>query len=127
MLGNARPKARFWTLAILLTAMAAIGVRVMQNRFDAADLRNAEDLVRSYDAGRGRTIEDVVARRHPDAPITWHAGVRSGCFGYVRVRCQAGSRSYLWDVDMGSVSIHPANPDGRSVLTELDRPGPGAS
>jgi hypothetical protein len=119
--------ARFWTLAILVTALTAVGVRVMQSRFDAADLRNAADLVRTYTAAGPRTLEEVVSRRHPDARITWHSSLRSGCFGYVRVRCRAGRRTYLWDVDMGSVSIHPANPAGRSILRQMERDRGGPS
>ena len=123
----ARAKAAtFWVIPIILTAVTGVTLGYMQTRFDAADLRNATNLVRSYDGGRGPTVEDIVRSQEPGAHLTWDSAVRSGCLGWVRVRCRAeGARrtvTYLWDVDMGTVSIHPANAVGRRVLANLERP-----
>jgi hypothetical protein len=113
----------FWVIAIALTVFAGVGMSWMQTRFDAADLRNATELVRSYDAGGRRSVEDIVRARHPRGRLSWDSTIRSGCFGYVRVRCRAEEpghvSTYLFDVDMGSVSIHPANAAGRRALAEL--------
>jgi len=117
----------FWLVAVALTVLAGVGMSYMQTRFDSADLRNATELVRSYDGGHGRSLEDIVRAQHPGGRLSWDSTIRSGCFGYVRVRCRAEEpgrvATYLFDVDMGSVSIHPANAAGRRALAELDHPG----
>jgi hypothetical protein len=113
---------------MILTALAAaVCVVYLQHRFDAADVKNCVAVTQTYRAPSGRTIPDVLASRHPGAPVEWSATETSSCFQHVRVEARVTPKDtaplvYEFDVDLNGPSIHPGNPLGVEALELLDAP-----
>lgn len=119
---------------IIFLVAATMTVRYVEQRFNGADVRNGVEIVQGYRAPSGRLLQDALVARHPGLPrngIRWEGELLSSCYQYVRVRAivtEPGGRSreYAFDVDINTVSIHPGNPNGLSVLRELGRSTTGA-
>lgn len=110
---------------MILTALsAAVCVVYLQQRFDAADMKNAVAIAETYRAPSGRSLPDVLRLRHPGAAVDWSATETSSCFQHVRVLAHASESGappfvYEFDVDLNGPSIHPANPLGVEALESL--------
>ncbi len=109
-----------------MTALAAaICVVYLQQRFDAADVKNGIEITKTYRAPSGRTIMDVLLARHPGGTVDWSAVETSSCFQHVRVEARVAPGNapptlYQFDVDLNGPSIHPANSAGSEALGALD-------
>jgi hypothetical protein len=116
-------------LFMMATALAAaVCVVYLQQRFDAADMKNCVAIARTYRAPSGRGLPDVLAERHPGATVDWGGNETSSCFQHVRVDAHVTPKDgapvvYEFDVDLNGPSIHPANPLGVEALEALDSPG----
>lgn len=113
-------------IAMVLTALAAsASVIYLQQRFDAADVKNAVEIAKTYRAPSGRTLVDVLSAKHPGAAVDWRGTEESSCFQHVRVdaavRPSGGPPfDYQFSVDLNGPSIHPANPLGEDAVRALD-------
>ena len=116
------------TVAMVLTALAAsASVVYLQHRFDAADVKSAVEIAKTYRAPTGRTLPGVLEGRHPGAPVEWRGTEESSCFQHIRVEAVVMPRGeapsdYAFSVDLNGPSIHPANPLGQEALAGLDQP-----
>jgi hypothetical protein len=113
---------------MVLTALAAaVCVVYLQQRFDAADMKNCIAIAETYRAPSGKTLPGVLADRHPGASIDWTGTETSSCFQHVRVDARVTPKDtppvvYEFDVDLNGPSIHPANPLGVEALQALEVP-----
>ena len=118
---------------MVMTALAAaICVIYLQQRFDAADVRNGIDIAKTYRAPSGKTLVDVLLARHPGGTMEWSAVETSSCFQHVRVDARVVPPSappalYEFDVDLNGPSIHPANSAGSEALGALDTEARGVA
>ncbi len=116
-------------VAMVVTALAAsASVVYLQQKFDAADVKNCIQIAQTYRAPSGRTLPSVIEARHPGAIIEWHGTEESSCFQHVRVdavvtptKAEAAS-NYAFSVDLNGPSIHPANALGQEAVQALDAP-----
>jgi len=112
---------------MVLTALAAsASVVYLQHRFDAADVKSAVEIAKTYRAPTGRTLPGILETRHPGAPIEWRGTEESSCFQHVRVEAVVTPKGeapsdYAFSIDLNGPSIHPANPLGQEALEGLDR------
>jgi hypothetical protein len=120
-------------LFMVMTALAAaICVVYLQQRFDAADVKNGMEIAKTYRAPSGKTLVDVLVARHPGSAVEWSAVETSSCFQHVRVDARVTPQGappalYQFDIDLNGPSIHPANPEGADALEALDVPEARAS
>ena len=111
---------------MVLTALAAaVCVVYLQQRFDAADMKNCVAIAQTYRAPSGKTLPSVLAERHPGAAVDWTGTETSSCFQHVRVDARVTPKDappvvYEFDVDLNGPSIHPANPLGVEALLALE-------
>jgi hypothetical protein len=112
---------------MFLTALAAaVCVVYLQQRFDAADMKNCVAIAQTYRAPSGKSLPDVLAERYPGANVDWTGTETSSCFQHVRVDARVTPKDarpvvYEFDVDLNGPSIHPANPLGMEALEALDK------
>ncbi len=115
-------------LFMVMTALAAaVCVVYLQQRFDAADVKNGMEIAKTYRAPSGKTLADVLLARYPGSAVEWSAVETSSCFQHVRVDARvvpqgAPPALYQFDVDLNGPSIHPANVAGSEALGALDGP-----
>ena len=121
-------------LMILTTSMvAAASVVYLQSKFDEADRKAALSVVQLYKPKEGRSVPEVLDERYPGRAPVWSTLNESSCYQHVRVRASVAADAakpvvdYDFDVDINGPSIHPANPAGEQILSELDRPPPTGS
>jgi hypothetical protein len=118
-------------LFMILTAFAAaMCVVYLQQRFDAADMKNCVNIAQTYRAPSGKSLPDLLAERYPGAVVDWAATETSSCFQHVRVDARITPKDappvvYEFEVDLNGPSIHPANPLGVQALEVLDGRGTG--
>ena len=110
-------------LLLLTSVLAAFSILYLQNRFNAADEKNALVLVQEYRAHSGRSLPEVIAENSGGKSAEWSTATESSCFQHERVRAQvetdAGVQSYDFVVDINGPSIHPGNENGRRALEAL--------
>lgn len=117
-------------LLLVSISMLAFGIIVfVQSKFDAADQRAALGIVQAYHPPQGgRSVPEVLDERYPGQVPTWSTWTESACFQHVRVRAYISNApsgppvSADFAVDINGPSIHPANPEGESVLRDLTAP-----
>jgi hypothetical protein len=108
-------------LFMVMTALAAaVCVVYLQQRFDAADVKNGIEIAKTYRAPSGKTLGDVLG-----GSVEWSAVETSSCFQHVRVDARivpqgAEPDLYQFDIDLNGPSIHPANSAGSDALLALD-------
>jgi hypothetical protein len=114
------------TILMVITAMmAAATVLWMQGKYEASDRKNALALVQTYRPAGGPTIPDLLSKHHPSRPVSWSTAVESSCFQHVRVHAVVSDKPagdpvvYMFTVDINGPSIHPANEDGKQLLSEM--------
>jgi hypothetical protein len=113
---------------MVLTALAAAAtVLWMQGRYEAADQKNALEIVQAYHPPGGTSIPALLAARHPGKLVSWTTAVESSCFQHIRVHAvveEAEPVLYAFVVDINGPSIHPANDNGQVLMGALDKPPP---
>jgi len=115
-------------LFAISTAMIAVVVIVwVQAKFDGADRKAALGIVHQYRSKQGWSIPEVLDKKRPGKPPTWTVQTESACLQHERVRAAVGDELYDFMVDINGPSIHPGNPAGEEVLSELDEPRPAGS
>ncbi len=119
-------------LMVVASVLAAAALFWMQRRFETGDQRNALVVVQHYRSKAGTTIPDLIARNHPQCAVRWSASTASSCLHHVVVRAdvfdaRGGQTVYTFKVDINGPSIHPADPNGQSLLSQLDHPLPPPS
>jgi hypothetical protein len=111
---------------MVVTALtAAACILWMQGRYEAADEKNALEIVQDYRPRGGSSIPEVLAARHPGRPPSWSTAVKSSCFQHILVVAtieEAEPKAYAFVVDINAPAIHPGNPLGQEVLEALDAP-----
>jgi hypothetical protein len=112
-------------LLVVTALAAACSILYLQGKFEGADVRNGVAIAQSYKAPSGRSIPDVLEKKHPGAPIDWKGVEESSCFQHVRVDAivspkGAATADYAFTIDLNGPSIHPANPLGEEALGALD-------
>jgi len=114
-------------IMVVTALLAAATVLWMQGKYEASDKRNALAMVQSYRSLDGRTIPDLLSKRHPSRPVQWSAAVESSCFQHVRVAAVVSADPaadpvvYQFSVDINGPSIHPANDAGQALLNEMSK------
>jgi hypothetical protein len=115
-------------LFMVLTAVAAaVCIIYLQQRFEAADVKNGLAIAQTYRAPTNKTLPAVIEARHPGASVDWTGTETSACFQHVRVSANVRkdgepTELYQFDIDLNGPSIHPANPSGEAALGALDIP-----
>jgi hypothetical protein len=113
-------------LFMVMTALAAaVCVVYLQQRFDAADVKNGIEIAKTYRAPSGKTLGDVLLAGRAGGSVEWSAVETSSCFQHVRVDARivpqgAQPDLYQFDIDLNGPSIHPANSAGSDALLALD-------
>ncbi len=113
---------------MVATALAAAGsVLWMQGRYEASDQRHALEIVQSYQPPGGTDLPALIARRHPDKLVEWSSAVENSCYQHIRVHAVVAEPEpvlYAFVVDINGPSIHPANDEGKDLLSHLGKPLP---
>ncbi len=116
---------------MVLTAIAAAASMLyLQQRFDAADVKNGVAIARTYRAPSGWTLPDVIEARYPKSSVQWSGEEQSACMQHVRVDAHVAPAAggapldYAFVVDLNGPSIHPGNPLGEEAIGGLDAPRP---
>jgi hypothetical protein len=120
-------------IMVVTSILAAATVVWVQGRYEKGDMRNALKLVQTYRSRTGVSVPDRLSYRHPGKGVQWSTAVENSCFQHVRVAAVVSEDPakepvvYAFSVDINGPSIHPANDNGKVLLTELDQPPPKAS
>jgi hypothetical protein len=109
---------------IVLLVGAIATAFILQGAFDASDHAKSERAVRSYRVGDGPTLGERVERAMPGG--AWTTDITHGCRGIVQVGYHAPGGTYLFDYDVPSHAIHPANAAAEQVLRALPAASPPA-
>lgn len=107
---------------VLASAAIAAACLSVQARFDARSAEEAKAAVARVRGPGGRSLEELLAARHPGAFPRYEAKVESACLQHVRVRAEVPGRAYDFVVDLGASSVHPASPASEELLRRLMTP-----
>ena len=117
-------------IMVATSILAAMTVLYVQGRYEKGDMKNALQLVQTYRSKAGVSVPDVLSHQHPGKSVTWDTVVENSCFQHIRVVAfvnedpAADPVVYAFTVDINGPSIHPANENGRQLLSQLDKPLP---
>ncbi len=116
---------------MVVTALAAAGsILWMQGRYEASDKRHALEIVQGYQPPGGTNIPALIGARHPEKVVTWSTAVESSCFQHIRVHAVVDEPSpqlYAFVVDINGPAIHPANDNGQTLMSQIDKPLPAST
>ena len=117
-------------IMVVTSVLAAMTVLYVQGRYEKGDMKNALQLVQTYRSKAGVSVPDVLSHQHPGKSVTWDTVVENSCFQHIRVVAfvnedpAADPVVYAFTVDINGPSIHPANDNGKVLLSQLDKPLP---
>lgn len=116
------------TMLAMSSALVALAfIFWLQSKFDGADRRAALSLVQEYRSQEGRSIPEVLDKKHPGHAPLWSVETQSACMHHERVRAAIDDAKYDFVVDINGPSIHPGNPASEEVLRDLGAPRPQGS
>jgi len=114
--GSRRGRA---TIAVLMVAILAVALMLLQGLFDRGDRRRAVGIVAAMRPDpAGPTVAERLGALDAGEPPACAARIRSACFGVVIVECRvaADPQPYAFTVDLVRKRAFPANDATRARL-----------